>query len=61
MWGRRNTGLTGLVLFVLFWVRLFGGPVGIVALIIAIPTLMPTVLLHFAALMRRVAESPRAR
>jgi len=60
VWGRRNTGLTGLVLFVLFWVRLLGGPVDVVALIIAIPTLVPTVLLHFAALMRRVGESPRA-
>lgn len=61
VWGRRNTGLTGMVLFVLFWVRLFGGPVWLIALIIAIPTLVPTTLLHFAALMRRVAESPRAR
>ncbi len=61
VWGRRNTGLTGLVLFILYWVRLFGGPVDVVALIIALPTLVPTALLHFAALMRRVAESPRAR
>jgi phosphatidylglycerophosphate synthase len=59
-WGRRNTGLTGIVLFILFWVRLFGGPVSTVALIIAIPTLVPTALLHFAALVRRVAEAPRA-
>jgi phosphatidylglycerophosphate synthase len=61
VWGRRNTGLTGLVLFILYWVRLFGGPVDVVALIIALPTLVPTALLHFAALMRRVAEAPRAR
>jgi phosphatidylglycerophosphate synthase len=60
VWGRRNTGLTGIVLFVLFWVRLFGGPVGTIALIIAIPTLVPTALLHFAALVRRVAAAPRA-
>jgi phosphatidylglycerophosphate synthase len=60
VWGRRNTGLTGIVLFVLFWVRLFGGPVGTIALIIAIPTLVPTALLHFAALFRRVAAAPRA-
>jgi phosphatidylglycerophosphate synthase len=61
VWGRRNTGLIGLVLFILYWVRLFGGPVDVVALIIALPTLVPTALLHFVALMRRVAESPRAR
>jgi phosphatidylglycerophosphate synthase len=61
VWGRRNTGLIGLVLFILYCVRLFGGPVDVVALIIALPTLVPTALLHFVALMRRVAESPRAR
>ncbi|MHB8488512.1 MAG: CDP-alcohol phosphatidyltransferase family protein [Candidatus Dormibacteria bacterium] len=60
VWGRRNTGLTGIVLFVLFWVRLFAGPVDIVALIIAIPTLVPTALLHVAALFQRVAAAPRA-
>jgi cardiolipin synthase (CMP-forming) len=61
VWGRRNTGLIGIVLFILYWVRLFGGPVDIVALIIAIPTLVPTALLHFAALATRVAASPRVR
>jgi phosphatidylglycerophosphate synthase len=61
VWGRRNTILTGSVLFVLFWVRLFGGPVDIIALIIGIPTLVPTALVHFAALFQRVAASPRAR
>lgn len=61
VWGRRNTALIGVVLFVLYWVRLFGGPVDIVALIIALPTLVPTALLHFAALAKRVAASPRAR
>jgi phosphatidylglycerophosphate synthase len=60
-WGRRNTALIGVVLFVLYWVRLLGGPVDVVALIIAVPTLVPTVLLHFAALYQRVAASPRAR
>ena len=60
-WGRRNTILIGVVLFVLYWVRLFGGPVDVVALIIALPTLVPTALLHFAALVQRVASSPRAR
>ena len=61
VWGRRNTGLTGIVLFILYWVRLFGGPVDIVALVIGIPTLVPTALVHFAALFQRVAASPRAR
>jgi phosphatidylglycerophosphate synthase len=60
VWGRRNTGLIGIVLFVLYVVRLFGGPVDIVALLIAVPTLVPTALLHFASLARRVAASPRA-
>jgi phosphatidylglycerophosphate synthase len=60
VWGRRNTGLIGIVLFVLYWVRLFDGPVDIVALVIALPTLVPTALLHFASLVRRVAASPRA-
>ncbi len=61
VWGRRNTLLTGVVFFVLFWVRLAGAPVGTIALIIALPTLVPTALLHFVALVRRVAEAPRAR
>src|ERR1035441_782867 len=41
VWGRRNTMLTGIVLFALYWVRLFAGPVDIVALIIALPSLVP--------------------
>ena len=61
VWGRRNTLLTGIVIFALYWVRLFGGPVDVIALIIALPTLVPTALLHFVALFRRVAESPRVR
>ena len=61
VWGRRNTLYTGVVLFVLFWVRLAGGPVWLAALIVAIPTLVPTTLLHFAALLRRVASSPVVR
>lgn len=58
VWGRRNTLLTGVVLFVLFWVRLAGGPVWLAALIAAVPTLVPTTLLHFASLLRRVADAP---
>jgi phosphatidylglycerophosphate synthase len=61
VWGRRNTMIIGMVLFILYWVRLFGGPVDILALILALPTLVPTALLHFAALFQRVAASPRAR
>jgi phosphatidylglycerophosphate synthase len=61
VWGRRNTLLIGIVLFILYWVRLLGGPTDIVALIIALPTLVPTALLHFVALYQRVAASPRAR
>lgn len=60
VWGRRNTLLTGIVLFALYWVRLFGGPVEVLALIIALPTLVPTALLHFVALFQRVAAAPRA-
>lgn len=60
VWGRRNTLFTGVVLFALYVVRLFGGPVEVVALIIALPTLVPTALLHFVALFQRVAASPRA-
>ena len=61
LWGRRNTLLIGIVLFILYWVRLFGGPTDVIALILALPTLVPTALLHFVALFQRVAASPRAR
>ena len=44
VWGRRNTLLTGIVIFALYWVRLFSGPVDVIALIIALPTLVPTAL-----------------
>lgn len=60
VWGRRNTAATGLVLFVLMWVRIFNGPVGVVALLVGIPLLVPMMLLHFASLMQRVIRSPRA-
>lgn len=60
VWGRRNTAAIGLVLFTLMWVRLFGGPVNTVALVIAIPLLVPTFALHVVALVRRTAEAPRA-
>ena len=61
LWGRRNTLLIGIALFILYWVRLLGGPTDVIALILALPTLVPTALLHFVALFQRVAASPRAR
>lgn len=60
VWGRRNTAAIGLVLFVLMIVRLSGGPVNTVALVIAPVLLLPTFLLHCAALLRRTVEAPRA-
>jgi len=60
-WGRRNTMLTGAVLFTLLLVRVAGGPVGTVALIVALPTLVPTMALHFVSLARRAASAPIAR
>jgi phosphatidylglycerophosphate synthase len=59
-WGRRNTAAIGLVLFILMIVRLAGGPVNTVALIIGPVLLLPTLLLHSIALVRRTAEAPRA-
>jgi phosphatidylglycerophosphate synthase len=59
VWGRRNTAAIGLVLFVLMIVRLSAGPVNTVALIIAPPLLLPTLVLHSMALVRRTAEAPR--
>ena len=58
VWGRRNTILIGVTFFALYWVRLAGGPVWLAALIIGLPALVPTMLLHFIALGRRVAASP---
>jgi len=59
-WGRRNTELTGVVLFTLLWVRIAGGPIDVAALAVALPTLVPTMILHFIALGRRAAAAPRA-
>lgn len=58
VWGRRNTLLSGVVLFVLFWVRVANGPVELVALIVGLPTLVPTAILHFIALARRTLAAP---
>ncbi len=57
-WGRRNTALVGLVVFVLMWFRIFGGPVDTVAVLIGVPLLVPTMLLHFWALGDRVRHAP---
>jgi phosphatidylglycerophosphate synthase len=59
-WGRRNTVLTGAVLFALLLTRVAGGPVWLVALAVALPLLVPTTALHFAALARRAATAPVA-
>ncbi len=61
VWGRRNTAAIGLVLFILMIVRLSGGPVNTVGLVIALPLLVPTFVLHSVALVRRTAQAPRAR
>ncbi|HEX6539817.1 MAG TPA: CDP-alcohol phosphatidyltransferase family protein [Candidatus Dormibacteraeota bacterium] len=58
VWGRRNTLLTGVVLFALYWVRVADGPVWLAALCAALPTLVPTALLHFVALARRTFSAP---
>ncbi len=60
VWGRRNTAAIGLTLFVLMIVRLVGGPVNTIALLVALPLLVPTLLLHSLALVRRTVEAPRA-
>jgi len=60
-WGRRNTLATGVVLFVLMWFRLFGGPLSAVALGFGVPLLGATTLLHFAALARRAWLAPVVR
>jgi cardiolipin synthase (CMP-forming) len=60
VWGRRNTAAIGLVLFVLMIVRLSGGPVNTVALVIAPLLLVPTFVLHSVALVHRTVDAPRA-
>ncbi|MBV8195893.1 MAG: CDP-alcohol phosphatidyltransferase family protein [Candidatus Dormibacteraeota bacterium] len=59
VWGRRNTILTGIVFFTLFWVRVADGPVDVAALFAALPTLVPTMVLHFDSLARRTLTAPR--
>jgi cardiolipin synthase len=59
-WGRRNTAAIGLVMFILMFVRISGGPVQAVAIGLSIPLLLPTFLLHVVALLRRTVEAPTA-
>jgi phosphatidylglycerophosphate synthase len=59
-WGRRNTILTGVVLLVCMLVDVGGGPVTLVNAVVGLPLLVPTTVLHFASLVRRVAEAPHA-
>ena len=58
-YGRRNTAATGFALFCCMWARIFHGPVDLVAAVITVTLLLPTMALHFAALWRRVMEAPR--
>lgn len=59
-WGRRNTAAIGLVMFILMFVRIAGGPVQAVAIALSIPLLLPTFVLHMVALLRRTAAAPTA-
>jgi hypothetical protein len=52
--------LTGLVLFVCMLVKVWGGPVTLVNLVVGLPLLIPTTVLHFRSLIERVVSAPRA-
>ena len=58
-WGRRNTALLGLTVFVCMWTRILHGPVNLVAAGLGLPLLVPTTLLHFRDLALRTAAAPR--
>jgi phosphatidylglycerophosphate synthase len=58
-WGRYSTMLTGLVLFVCMLVKVAGGPVTLINAAVGLPLLVPTTVLHFRALLQRVAAAPR--
>ena len=60
-WGRRSTLLCGLVILVCAVVRLAGGPVEVPAVLLGVPLVVTTTVLHFATLWRRVAEAPVVR
>ena len=57
-WGRYNTVLTGVVLFVCMLVRVWGGSAVLASAVVGLPLLVPTAVLHFRALIQRVAASP---
>jgi phosphatidylglycerophosphate synthase len=57
-WGRRNTIAVGWVFFILMWVRLFHGPVGVVAVILGVPLVGGTLVLYVADLVQRTREAP---
>ncbi|HYA01302.1 MAG TPA: CDP-alcohol phosphatidyltransferase family protein [Candidatus Binatia bacterium] len=57
-WGRRNTVLTGVVLTVCMLVYVAGGPVTLTNLVVGLPLLVPTMLLHFRSLALRVVAAP---
>jgi phosphatidylglycerophosphate synthase len=61
VWGRRNTLYIGVVVFVLMWVKILGGPVDAVALGMGVPLLGVTALLHFWALAVRTYRAPTVR
>jgi phosphatidylglycerophosphate synthase len=58
VWGRRNTLLTGWVALASTIVRATGHDAQTTSLIIGLPLLIPTTLLHFYSLWRRVADAP---
>jgi len=61
LWGRRNTGLVGVVLFTCMWVRILHGPVDAVALAMGVPLIATTTVLHFVSLAQRTREAPVVR
>jgi CDP-diacylglycerol--glycerol-3-phosphate 3-phosphatidyltransferase len=60
-WGRRNTAAIGLIIFICMWVRIFNGPVGLVAAVVGLPLFVPTAVLHFRDLVDRVTRAPMVR
>jgi phosphatidylglycerophosphate synthase len=61
VWGRRNTLYIGVVVFILMWVKIAGGPVDAVALGLGVPLLGITAVLHFWALAVRTYRAPVVR
>ena len=57
-WGRTNTALTGIVFGALTLTRLAQRSVYPIAIYVALPLLVPTTLLHFRSLAKRVRREP---